>query len=275
MGEKEREREKSVTTMASIRSSTHYYTTEIDWNSILQKQEGGSSSIFPKQQQWEDFLVKFPITKHDDEQKKRRNDIFDSFDPNGNGYLSLAEIDKGCRDVLDLYKLFDAKKPIMRAYQNAKGIAGHNKRNNNNNNNNTKLDGDGYVERSEFRLLLLYLRDYFLLWKLFDHMDGCNNITTSNSRTSSSNITNKDGRIDLNEFRNAIPQLEKVFGIKLIQQQRSNNDDNEDLMKSEFSKIDVNDGGYILFDEFAHWALTLICTKSSTMSSSSSSSSSS
>mmetsp|Transcript_50838 Transcript_50838/g.58756 ORF Transcript_50838/g.58756 Transcript_50838/m.58756 type:complete len:256 (+) Transcript_50838:101-868(+) len=255
--------------MASIPSSTHYYTTEIDWNSILQKQEGGSSSIFPKQQHWEDFLVKFPVTKNDDEQKKKRNDIFDAFDPNGNGYLSLAEIDKGCRDVLDLYKLFDAKKPIMRAYQNAKGIAGHNKTNNNN----TKLDGDDYVERSEFRLVLLYLRDYFLLWKLFDHIDGCNNIATSNSSTSSSITTNKDGRIDLNEFRNATPQLEILFGIELIQQQRSNNDDNEDLIKSEFSKIDVNDGGYILFDEFANWALTLICTKSSTVSSSSSSSS--
>lgn len=27
--------------------------------------------------------------------KKRRKEIFDLFDPNGNGYLSLAEIDKG------------------------------------------------------------------------------------------------------------------------------------------------------------------------------------
>lgn len=35
---------------------------------------------------------------------------------NGNGYLSLAEIDKGIRDVLELPELFQLKPVIIRAY---------------------------------------------------------------------------------------------------------------------------------------------------------------
>ena len=35
---------------------------------------------------------------------------------NGNGYLSLAEIDKGIRDTLKSDALFDAKPAIMRAF---------------------------------------------------------------------------------------------------------------------------------------------------------------
>jgi hypothetical protein len=35
--------------------------------------------------------------------------MFKSFDPNGNGYLSLAEVDKGLRDILKIDELFDAK----------------------------------------------------------------------------------------------------------------------------------------------------------------------
>ncbi len=37
---------------------------------------------------------------------KRRANLFIQFDVNGNKYLSLAEIDKGIRDVLDLPELF-------------------------------------------------------------------------------------------------------------------------------------------------------------------------
>jgi len=33
-------------------------------------------------------------------EKKKRKELFKLFDPNGNRYLSLAELDKGVRDVL-------------------------------------------------------------------------------------------------------------------------------------------------------------------------------
>jgi hypothetical protein len=144
--------------------------------------------------------------------------MFAAFDPNGNGYISLAEIDKGCRDILGLYDLFEAKKAIMRAYQAAKDVA---------NKDNTSESGADYVEKSEFRLLLVYLRDYFVIWKIFQKIDSGN-----------------DARITMDEFMTAVPKLEEFFGIEIAQPE------------AEFAKIDENAGGQVLFDEFAHWALT-------------------
>lgn len=43
------------------------------------------------------------------EDREKRNAIYAKMDMNGNGYLSLAEIDKGIRDVLELPELFDMK----------------------------------------------------------------------------------------------------------------------------------------------------------------------
>ena len=42
--------------------------------------------------------------------------MFRSFDPNGNGFLSLAEVDKGIIDVLNLKEVSHAKPAIMRAF---------------------------------------------------------------------------------------------------------------------------------------------------------------
>ena len=54
------------------------------------------------------------------EDKERRKAMFRQFDPNGNGYLSLAEIEKGVRDVLAIDEMFDAKPAIIRAFNSAK-----------------------------------------------------------------------------------------------------------------------------------------------------------
>jgi len=45
--------------------------------------------------------------------------MFKEMDPNGNGYLSLAELDKGILD-LGLTGLFNCKPAIMRAFKLAK-----------------------------------------------------------------------------------------------------------------------------------------------------------
>jgi Ca2+-binding EF-hand superfamily protein len=164
-------------------------------------------------------LAKFPVD-NTEKQRAKRVEIFAAFDPNGNGYLSLAEIDKGCRDVLGLYELFEAKKPIMRAYQAAKGVG---------NADNPSEQGADYVEKTEFRLLLKYLRDYFMLWKIFQKID-----------------TGSDARINMDEFMTAIPKIESFFGIEFAQPE------------AEFSKIDANSGGQVLFEEFSDWALTKI-----------------
>jgi len=187
-------------------------TNDIDWKSFLDK--------VPTDNDWDAFLAKFPVEKNDEE-KAKRVEMFAAFDPNGNGYLSLAEIDNGCRDILGLYELFDAKKAIMRAYQAAKSVG--------NNNKDGGEQGADYVEKPEFRLLLKYLRDYFVLWKMFEKIDS-----------------GDDSRINMDEFMAAVPKIEQFFGIEIAQPE------------AEFAKIDENSGGEALFDEFSHWALLKI-----------------
>ena len=70
--------------------------------------------------------------------------MFKEMDPNGNGILSSAEIDKGVRDVLKMGKIFDAKPAIMKAFQLAKNSQKSKK---------GKL-GDDYVELREFKFFL-------------------------------------------------------------------------------------------------------------------------
>ncbi|CAM6119056.1 unnamed protein product [Calypogeia fissa] len=162
---------------------------------------------------WAEIQAKLPSEKTP-EAKAVRSKLFDQFDPNGNGYLSLAEVDSGVRDVLGLEDVFHAKAAIMRAFEASKNVA------------KTKSKyGADFVERSEFRLLLLYLAKYFELWEMFEMVD-----------------TTGDKRINRAEFKKAIAHVEK-WGVKV---------DNTD---AEFDKIDGNKGGFILFEEFADWGL--------------------
>jgi Ca2+-binding EF-hand superfamily protein len=169
---------------------------------------------------WDSIREKLP-TEKTPELKAKRSELFDQFDPNGNGFLSLAEVDKGCRDVLGLYELFECKKVIMRAFQAAKGV------NNNAKSSKSKSEslGNDFIEKCEFRLLLVYLRQYFEAWQMFEGVDSGN-----------------DRRINLEEFKAAIPKIEP-WGFKV-----------EDP-EAEFAIIDANGGGQLLFDEFADWAI--------------------
>ena len=165
---------------------------------------------------WPAIRAKMPTEKTAD-QKAKRMELFMQFDPNGNGYLSLAEVDKGCRDILQIHEIFDAKPVIMRAFQAAKNV--------NNKRNKPGSHGPDYIEKCEFRLLLVYLRQYLELWEMFDEID-----------------TSDDRRVSITEFKKAIPRLE-AWGVKI------------DDADAAFKEIDTNGGGIVLFDEFAHWAL--------------------
>jgi hypothetical protein len=70
---------------------------------------------------WPEVTAKLPSGRSDEE-KANRKELFKRFDPNGNGYLSLAEVDKGVRDVLGLDEVFNCKPAVMRAFQASKGI---------------------------------------------------------------------------------------------------------------------------------------------------------
>ena len=50
---------------------------------------------------WAELRKKLPYSTSP-EDTQRRAEIWESFDVNNNGYLSLAELDKACRDVLKL-----------------------------------------------------------------------------------------------------------------------------------------------------------------------------
>jgi len=78
-------------------------------------------------------------------------------DVNNNGLLSLAELDKGMKDIIRLPLLFKTKPVMLRAFNSAKAKV-----------KSKSKYGDDYVERAEFRFLLKYLRQYFEYWIAFD-----------------------------------------------------------------------------------------------------------
>ena len=85
--------------------------------------------------------------------------------------------------------------------------------------------GDDYVSKAEFKYLIQYLREYSNYWFVFNQID-----------------TSKDRRVSMTEFEKAAPIL-KERGLKVPNAQVI------------FNKIDTNNGGYILFDEFCHYAI--------------------
>jgi Ca2+-binding EF-hand superfamily protein len=152
--------------------------------------------------------------ERDEKGLAKRNKMWASFDVNGNGYLSLAELDKGIRDVLNMQDIFEIKPVIMRAYQAARNTG----------KTRTKHSED-YVERNEFRVFLVYLRQYFEYWEMFERIDQ-----------------NNDRKVTLSEFKHAVPTMEK-WGVKISSPEAN------------FAEVDANGGGVILFDEFCHWAI--------------------
>ena len=68
---------------------------------------------------WAALKLKLPFEKTE-EQKKHRSKLWSAMDNNGNGFLSLAEVDKGIRDALNIDSLFNCKPVIIRAFNAAK-----------------------------------------------------------------------------------------------------------------------------------------------------------
>ena len=132
--------------------------------------------------------------------KDKCMELFNRLDPNGNGMLSLAELDKG---VVELWPKLNNKPAIMRAYKAA------------------DVSGEGFVTRKEFMFFLKFLTYYNNLWADFDAID-----------------TSDDRRITKEEFRVAAAKVAKIG--------KRNPDE-------VFVEIDVNGGGFILFDEFCSW----------------------
>eukprot|EP00756_Hemistasia_phaeocysticola_P006881 Hpha_TRINITY_DN14035_c0_g1::TRINITY_DN14035_c0_g1_i1::g.44206::m.44206 len=160
---------------------------------------------------WRKLRSKLPYGKTPKE-KAQRKKIFRSFDMNGNGYLSLAEVDRGIQ-ILGI-DWFDCKPAIIRAFNRVKDTAPAH----------TPTSND-YVTRAEFRLLMQQLGQMFELYAMFSEID-----------------TSDDSRIDLEEFKKAVPLLAE-WGVKIADPEAT------------FREVDTDGGGKILFKEFVDWAL--------------------
>ena len=82
--------------------------------------------------------------------------------------------------------------------------------------------GDGFIERREFRLLLHYLVYFNNLYHKFEEIDS-----------------DHDGRLSLDEFIHGCASV----GVSIDRAEA----------EAEFARMDDNDGGYVLFDEFCTW----------------------
>merc|ERR1719171_2602657 len=166
---------------------------------------------------WAAIHKKLPYEKTP-EAKAQRRKLWRAIDMNGNGYASLAEIDRGIQDVLRVEEIFNAKPAIMRAFKAAKNYGGRDQKG---------THGYDYVQWREFRVLLQFLRHYFELWVMFETID-----------------TEFDRRINLQEFTAAAPRLSS-WGLVIAQGNEA----------ATFRQIDRNGGGQVLFIEFCEWAI--------------------
>jgi len=158
-------------------------------------------------------------TGHDHESRAARSKLFSRFDINGNAIISLAEVDRGLKQVLELAGIKDCTPAINRAFHAARDIAPP-----------VASFSSDYIDRNEFRVLLVYLKYYIMLWEYFCSIDRSG-----------------DQRVKFQEFKAALPLFER-WGLKEAAKWQL---DPEEA----FKRVDYNDGGYILFDEFADFCL--------------------
>ena len=192
------------------------------------------------------LLTKSLPCGRDPESTERRNLMFGKWDLNGNGNLSFSECDNAMRKLMGevmggfltsaLTSWNLSWKPvIMRAFQHSKDA---NKREGKK----KKLREDDYVEKDEFRLLLLCMRQYFELYVAFSKLD-----------------VNADRKLSKEEFINAVPHLAR-WNITMTEEEAEA--EFSTILKSDPSKHHAfttkgkaQHEDVIMFEEFIRWAL--------------------
>lgn len=133
------------------------------------------------------------MIKANDQEKLRK--MWKRLDFNGNNIVSLAEVDKM---VAEQYPLLNHKPALMRAFKATLGAG----------------NGDDWVQKNEFKMLLGNLFYFNKLFWLFDQVDE-----------------DHDRRMDLKEFQWCM----SMCGLKMSQAKS----------EAEFKKIDAN-GGHLM-----------------------------
>ena len=182
---------------------------------------------------WTTLNVKLPTEKssdgNDDHTEQRRRIFTQYFDMNNNGYCSLAECDKGLTELLNDTSVNISKPVILRAFTSAKTVA--QEKGVHNNSSSSSSSGD-YIEFSELRYFLLYIKEYIQLWELFETIDNDN-----------------DRRISYDEFvNNTLPKLQSNEYYSRIFPTTT-------TTESIFQSIDTNNGGFILFNELTQYII--------------------
>ena len=163
---------------------------------------------------WDELMKKLPTQKTAKERKERLA-LWNKINEYGNGYVSYKRLSVQLDKHLELPNVVRNKAPIKLAFNAAsnkyakKGLKPE----------------DNLIEWMEFRIFLVYLRQYFEYWVMFEGLDESG-----------------DHQINLEEFKKAVPTMEK-WGVKIKNPEE------------EFKKIDKNNSGTISFEEFCSFAI--------------------
>ena len=163
---------------------------------------------------WDDLINKLPTQKSSGDRKKRLT-LWKQINEYGNGYVSFKRLNIQLEKYLKLPNVVKNKGPVKLAFNAACAK----------NSTKGREKDDSLLEWLEFRPFLVYLRQYFEYWVMFEKVDKSG-----------------DHKINLDEFKKALPLMEK-WGVKI--------DDPE----KEFQKIDTNGEGSVSFEEFCEYAI--------------------
>ena len=163
---------------------------------------------------WDELIKKLPTQKTSGDKKKILA-LWKQITEYGNGYVSFKRLNIQLEKYLKLPNVVKNKGPVKLAFNAACAK---------NSTKGREID-DSLLEWLEFRAFLIYLRQYFEYWVMFEKVDKSG-----------------DHKINLDEFKKALPLMEK-WGVKI--------DDPE----KEFQKIDTNGEGSVSFEEFCQYAI--------------------
>ena len=147
--------------------------------------------------------------------RKERLKLWNQINEYGNGYISYKRLDVQLTKYLDLPLSIREKGPIRLAFNGACNRYAKKGANPN----------DGLLEWMEFRIFLVYLRQYFEYYVMFTNID-----------------TSGDHKVSLDEFKKAVPTM-KTYNVEVKDPEK------------EFKSIDKDGSGSISFKEFCTYAI--------------------
>ena len=166
---------------------------------------------------WDELTKKLPVRKTAEDRKKRLQ-LWNKINEYGNGYVSFKRLSFQLGKYLKLPNTVRKKGPLKLAFDAAcdkyerYGIKKE----------------DNLIEWMEFRIFLVYLRQFFEYWIMFEKIDSSG-----------------EHSINFKEFKNSIP-LMRNWGLDL----------KESEAEKEFKSISKNNGVTITFEEFCSYAIT-------------------